>query len=287
MFWFYSILSMIGFALNFVFITKLVRELPTFQSIAYRGFGLAVTMFPFFFFLGNRDLSEAASYLPPILLGSLFTTASLFFFFEGIKLIPLGIGTAIRQSFVVVLLGVLGVLFLGNELQFSHWILIFMIVIGNIAFRVNKEDLEKSDLIHNKRGIVLCLFSGLFGGFGFFFVGKLAQDFGPYVSGYFWELGIGITALIISVIKKEQKKAAFSWKKYIQLLFASSPTILCTFGFTIAVTLGPIGIAGAIQSGAIIIIALLSAVIYKEKLSTKQWLSILFISTAIAAFKLV
>ena len=225
-----------------------------------------------------------APHLPEILLGSFLTMLSLYFLFEGMSLITVGVSHAVRQSLVIVSLAVLGWLLIGDKLSIFQWGLIFFILLGNVVFRLSESELPKH---LNTKGLVLGVLSGITSALGLFLMGKVSQNFDPYLSGYIWEVGIAVFALIVSVFKQEQKDVRPSFRDYWSMLWRSSPTVVGTFGFGLAATLGPMGIIGAIQAGSIVVIAVLSLFWHREKLTSWQWVAIVLITAAIIAFRLI
>ncbi len=286
MFWFLAVLSTIGFGLNYVFITKLVRDLPSFQSIAYRGFGLAITIAPFLLLVPREQFLQIPYYLPQILGGSFFTTLSLWLYFKVIKSIPLGIASSLRSGFGVVIIALLGILILQNQISHIHWTFILTIIFTNLYLGFSKSDTSHLITVKNSTSFILSILSGVSFALGYFMMMKVSQEFSPYLSGYLWEVGIALIGLIISLCTREYKQKKFSWKTYRKMAIASSPTVLATLGAALAATMGPIGIVGAIQSGSIIVISVLSVIIFKERLKYLQWVAITIMTMAIIGFKI-
>lgn len=118
----------------------------------------------------------------------------------------------------------------------------------------------------------------------------LSRNADPFVSGYFWEISIGIACLFLLVLR------SLIFGKHIQkidvrtffiIAACSFPTLIGTGFMSLASRDGPIGIINAIGSGLLVVSALLARFLYNEKLGKGQWASMLLILAGIVALKFV
>ena len=283
MFWLLSVLAMLGFSLGYLFMTPLIRRIPTFQSASYRGLGLMITMAPFLLLVPKEDFLQIPNFALEILLSGIFSTISLWAYFKAIQYSPVGIASSLRQGFGVILLAILSIYFLENDIAPIQWILIFVILLANGYLGLTK---SKGETFISSKAFIYSLIAGPTFALGYFFMAKVSIELSPFISGYLWEASVGILSLIISLLIKEHQEEPLRLNLLAQGTLRASPTVMGTFCAAFAITLGPAGITGAIGAGAIVVISVLSALIYKEKLSLRQWVTILVICGAIVGFKI-
>lgn len=285
MFWTLAVISMFGFALNYALITKLIRWLPIFQSIAYRGFSLALSLSPWLLFVPYEHFAMIGQHIFVILLWSISTVTSLFLYFHAIKESPIGITSASRTTIWVISFWVFWAVLFQETLTTTQWFLIGLVALLNIILWLLRTTFKEA-----RQSIILPLWMSVISwmllAVWLTCMSKVSQEYSPILSGYIWEVGIWLIWLICSWIFWEASKKNFSWETYKNMLIASSSTVLWTYWFAIAVTLWPLAIAGAIQSGSAFVIALLARVFYKEYLSSAQWFVIILMTLCIIAFRL-
>ncbi len=73
---------------------------------------------------------------------------------------------------------------------------------------------------------------------------------------------------------------------YEKISLLSSPVLIGTGSFALAVSIGPIGIASAIGTSGLIISAILAHYVYHEKLKLSQWIGLLIVTLGILGLNL-
>lgn len=243
-------------------------------------------MSPVLFFVPSEKFTQIPAHLPELIVASFFTMLSLFFYFFAIKYIPLGISSALRTGFWVFVMALLGIIFLNNVITPSQWILITGVVIFNSWLGILKSDFSHLQPGKHWLSFLASIVSALCFAFGFFLMGKVSIELSPFLSGYIWEVSIGIFACIASYVFGEFKEKKFSWNNYLKMALFASPTIASTVLGAIAMTLGPIGIFSAIQTGSIIVITIFGALFLGENLRWLQWLLVVAMMICIVGFKI-
>lgn len=268
-------LAMLGYSVYGTLITHHVRKHDGLSIATVRNLSLIISMSPLLLLAEPSNFQILPQYLPKLLLAGLTGALSLSISLWALKFLPLGIHTTLNRIFSVLLV------FIGSWLWFGEiplpieiiWII--PITIGGIALARKKVKLSHLDE-RTHIGILLITLGTALSSISFIQMSDVARNLDPFIAGYGWEVLIGICALIFGVIRwKFCGKNPFSNIKLpeaCKIALVSSPTLIGTGAFALAVTQGSVGIANAIGTGSIFISVLLGGWLYQEKLTPRQWL---------------
>ena len=118
-----------------------------------------------------------------------------------------------------------------NYLSFYQIILIVALLCTLFAFIFGKEN---SSLVRSgsiKYGVIVAVFSGLTLSVAYAMIGEISKQTSPLMIGYFWELSIGVTAMVMALVRGVFAKEGFqrvSLSDFWKILLYSSPTVLGT-----------------------------------------------------------
>ncbi|MCF7846651.1 MAG: DMT family transporter [Candidatus Gracilibacteria bacterium] len=288
MFFLLVVLSMVAYSVQGTLLAHHVRKQDSLSVAMYRNISLIVTMSPLLFLATRQELQMLPDFLPELLWSGFLGAVGLMFAFWALKFLPVGVNHAFRRALSVITMFVLGFLVFGEAISWYEAGLAGLIIATMIWLGLQKNNFAHID--HRAgTGALLVVFSALAAGGSFVLMGKMAREISPAVAGYFWEVSIGIFIVLIGLGREwivRKPIVRISTREFGRIALVSWPTLVGTGAFAYAVSLGPIGIANAIGVGGILIGTLLAHFLYKEKLTSLQWILLLALAAEIAVFKL-
>ncbi len=288
MFFFLSVLSMLSYSVQFVFLTKYARSMDALSLAIYRNLSLGITMLPLIFFVGKGETFRTLAAWPILAASASTGGIALFLGFLSQRFLPVGISTAIGSGRVV-LIFLWAYLFLQETVSLKEFLFALMIMAGVAYLSLQKHHMSHLDK-RTRHGLWYALGSTAFGSVAFFLVMTVARQTNPLAAGYFWELFIGFAVLILGFARylvTGKKVERIPRKTLLIIVFISSSTLLGTGALTLAGTMGPMGIVGAIGVAGIVVTTILSHFLYNERLNIWQWMGIGVISLGTVGLKLV
>lgn len=277
-----------GYALQFSLMASFYRKMDTLMAIAYRGLSLGLSLLPLLLWVPQEQFGRIGALwflLPPLFL---LTAAGDWTIANTVRYLPIGIATALANGLIAIVAGLIGYFFFHEVLQVQQMVVMGLIIaaVFLLGFLRSSGTLPRE---YNVRlGLLNAGLTGLFLAGGYGLVGGLSRTLHPFLVGYIWELGTGITALCFVWLRARAFKvgwSSLSAKEFIKLLVASSPTLIGTGLYAFSMTMGPLGLATAIISTQMVFTTLLSRLLYHEKLSLAQWILLLFICGLVIALR--
>ncbi len=276
MFWFWAFISMFGYALQNVLMTRYVRKIEVLSAGFYRNITFFVSFLPLLYFVPSDSYSMVHTFWPEIILACFLGAGSQWTRFLSLRYLPIGTSSAVVLGFNVLFSVLLGWVFFSEVLSFWVLVCIFITLAGSVILSTLKNDaphLEPASVI---KGFLLLLATSVMLTTAFFFVAKLSRELDPMLSAYVWESGIAVAALVFITGRKLFGGAGLervSLKTFSKIFWCVLPTLLGTAGFALAITLGPLGIVSAISATGVFVITGLSILLYKETLTYRHYIA--------------
>jgi drug/metabolite transporter (DMT)-like permease len=289
MFFFWSIVSVIAYSLQGTLLVHYARNLDPLSVSMYRTLSFVITLSPLLFFASPTEIRGIVDFWPQIIGASVCGALAAWTYFEALRFLPAGIQTAFTTGIRTLFIILAGIIFFQEYLSVWEYFFIVVVLFGGIFLGTRKTTFPHLNPQVSK-GLALCIFSGFTGMGMALFLTDVARNLNPFVAGYFWEIFIGIASFGIATLrwsftgKRVQK---ISWHTFGRIALISWPTILGTGGFTLAVTMGEIGIASAIGASGILMVTILAHFLYREKMTQIQWGALLVVILGIVGLKLV
>ena len=292
MFWLLATISMIAYSVQNVLMVHHIRQMDAWSAAMYRTLSLGISMSPLLLIAGREATLGITAVLPQVILASLLGAGGLTMAFSMFHFLPIGISTAISSGIRTVLMIVLAWIFLGEVLSVPASVLITVILLATLWLGIIRQNQKEGDLkvYQLYQGIVFVTVQGLLVAGAFILFSDAARQHNPLVVSYFWEIGIGILLMLIGLLRWKfigTPLQKISLKTFWKILLVCSPTLVGTGLFAVAVTIGPIGIVGAIGVGSIFISAVLSYWIYHEKPKRIEWFVMSLIALGIIGLRLI
>jgi drug/metabolite transporter (DMT)-like permease len=244
-------------------------------------------MLPILLFVEKEDWARTMDFWPEFLGAGIAGAVSLMCVFASLKSLPTGISEAFRRGGVVITLFLFGLFFFHETIFPEQGIFVAVILISGFILAFQKNDFAHLDK-NTTKGIFVGMIGAILAAVSIFLMSKAARELNPFISGYVWEIVIGLCALIIVLLRHWCSKFKFqkiSWGEFGRIALVSSPTLIGTGCSALAVTLGPIGILHTIGAGGIFATLILSHFLYAEKIRLSQWILILIMATGMVGLK--
>ena len=291
MYFFLLILAMFCYSLQDAFMAHFARKIESLSMSVYRNLSLGISMFVVFLFVPWQDVySFAPKQMLVLGFSSFCGSLAVTLFSLSSKTLPVGIGAGIRVTANTLMMVLIGFILFGEILNKWELLVILFVILGILLLTMQKIDVKH--LIHGNplKGFIYSIIGGFCAAFAFSFMSEAARNENPLVVAYFWELFIGIFALIIGIFRYlffKIKIEKISKKTFLHILLGATPTVVGTVSFTIAIRHVPIGIAGAFLALDVLMLSLFGVFMFKEKLQPLQLLGIVMVVLSVVILKII
>jgi len=289
MFIFLVIISALGFALQYAFITKFVRSWDALSMSAYRSLSLWLSLLPLLLFTTQANILAVLDYQVELISAAIAAWFSVWLYFYSMKSLPLGVSYSIRYLTSVLASLVISWFLFYESISLTTFGFISLGLAWGIylsIFKVNFTHLESKWFY---TAICWAIISGFMLSLGLMLMSKVARELDPFVAWYFWELEAAIVFVIMLLLRwifTWQKVEKISGKDFGKILLACSPTIVGTWGFALAVLYGPAWVASALSVVGVIFTTIIATLFFKEHLKLYQYIAILVIIIGIFGIKI-
>lgn len=298
MFFFLLLCSAFGYALQGALMAGIYRRFDRLNAIAYRGLSLGITMSPLLLFVPSNTGISLYSVFFHYVIACILAAFGNWCFAGVYTCFFVGIANALCVGFCSIMSMVFSYILLGDRVNLYQGSLALLLIVFLVATAATRNrqaslvSLPNADRII--LGVFLALLGGIFLGLAFTLVGYLSRNVHPLLIAWLWEFGIGVFAISIvygrfvigrqfgvnDLIKPRENNLPRD--EIIKIALYSSPTILGTGCYAVALTLGPMPIAAALSATAVIFSTLFGYFFFKERLNNLQ-LSLLVINGLLIA----
>lgn len=277
MFWILIGITIFGFAIQSVFMSHLVRQIDTLSGSMYRSISLIFLMLPLLLLADMDMIWEVWKYQSQLIPAAISWALSTWFWYSAVKKLPMGISASLKSITTIVGSLILGWIFFA---EYFTWIAIVSIIIMLIWGIIISNSNTKFDHLDNEnlvKGIFYSFIAGLLGSVTVFFMISVSRELWPYITGYFWEVEIAIALIIMVLMRKvffNGKIEKISKKQFRNIAIAASPTLPATWAMAVAGTLWDFAIISVMLTLIIVVITIIGALFFKEKLNRLQYIGI-------------
>lgn len=289
MYFILALVSMLGYSLQGIWMTRIYRRTDALTASAFRGLALGVTMLPLLFFADFSALSSGSFYR--LLFEAAFYAAlANWSFAKASRHLPMGLAYAAAVGLQTVFVVVLDMIALRQPLSSSMLLSIGVIIGGNALcgiFRAGAspegpaapaaENWSRVPEPNTPLGFVFAVSYAVFVAATMLAVTKLSRTSNTYLAAYSWEFTIGVVAWAIAWgrwIIGRGIMPIVSRRDLREIWIGSSPTLIGTGCFTAALSMGSMAIANAVLSGMIVVTSIAAHFLYGERFTRLQWLGI-------------
>ncbi len=288
MFFAFALLSSLGYVLQTVLLVRFARSMDALSLVFYRNISFVVTLLPLLLGWKSGQEEMLLRHAGHFVLAGVFGALYLFCVYEGMRSLSAGSNNALTSASTTVAI-LIGSMLLGQHLTGVSQVLILALAASAVVLGFGHQHFDHLDG-RVARGLFLSIIAGIPGAGTKMLLARITNDVNPLVAGYAWEVSIGLaSAVLIGCIflYRGEHVQRVSIKTALGIALASSPTLLGTGSFALAITLGPLGLVQAIGAGSsLVLMGVLSAFFYREHLTLRQWIPILCIAAFIATLRL-
>ena len=277
MFWILIGITILGFAIQAVLTSHIVRQIDTLSGSMYRSITLIFVMLPLLLLADIETISRVGQYQSQLIPAAIAGALATWFSYSAVKKLPMGISASLKTITSVIGSLILGWIFFQ---EYFTPIAIVSIVIMLIGWVIIWNSKTKFDHLDNEKlitGIIYSFIAGLLGSITVFFLVSVSRELWPYVAGYFWEVEIAIALIVMVLLRKvfaNGKIEKISKKQFRNIAIAASPTLPATWAMAVAGTLWDFAIISVMLTLIIVVITIISAIFFKEKLGKMQYIGI-------------
>lgn len=233
----------------------------------------------------NRDCRQDSESWKIITLAVLGSALS----FYALKFVPVGIKTIFSGVIGAIWAIVLGIIFFGESINAVSGLLIGAILLSGYFLGKQKNDFAHLD--NNVwKGVFIVFIAQIITGFSFYYVAYVSRELSPFVAGYFWEMLIGVFAIIIMAFRPlydGKSLHKISLQQFGKIAGICSLTLAGTGFFMYGITIGNYGIAQVMMNGAIFVSIFVAHIAFGERLTKRQWIWIFALMAEIIALNFV
>ena len=290
MFFFIAFIAAFGYALQMTLMAGFYRRMDTLSAVAYRGLSLGLSMLPLLAWAPVEQYARLGSVWPVLLLLFILTACGDWAIADVVRFLPVGVGTAIANSLIAIVTAFLGFVFFHEALQTGQVVMMTLIILAVFVLGLTRSTGTLPPEYNLRRGLTSAGLTGLLLGGGFCAMGSLSRSVHPFLVGYVWELGTGLMAVFILLLRSKLNRpglARLRAKEFGKLALACSPTLIGTGLYALSMSMGPMGLATAIIATQMVFTTLLAWMVYHEKLTWLQWGILLVICGLVMGLKIV
>ena len=265
--------SMLGYATQGTLMAVIYRRMDPQTATAVRGLSLAFVMTPLLLFVPREAWTQIPAFLPGILLAGLLSSLGVWCMAHAYRFLPIGITNALLSMFNATLIALLGMVFFREFLSWRQAVLIALILVCVLMIGLTRSPVPISRVARPSRGILLCLVFSLFISSALIILSSISRRLDPMLTAYLWESIIGVFACVIALVRSAIYRRPV-WRiaprEVLRIALYSSPTLIGSGAYMLAVTMGPVGIVSAVNSTMIVVSTLLARVLFKERIGHRQ-----------------
>ena len=253
MFYALSIGSMLGYTIQTLLLVHHARKIDGLSLAFYRNISFVITLLPLCTGSSRTDFAFALDHWYYFAIAGLAGGIYLALSYTSYRAIPVGIHTTITKASSTITITALGWWYFGERITLHAGFIIAIILFGSLLL-----GMQRSSFAHlNNRhlyGFSLCVLSAIpLALTTLAFAAMTRQDI-PLLSGYLWEISIACASAVLMVFRYLFLRIPLqkiSWRMFLRIALCSSPTLLGTGFFSIALSMGPVAIVNAIGSSSI------------------------------------
>ena len=279
------LLSRFAYAFNDVLVGRLARQHGQVEVAALRGLSLGITMAPLLLFVPAAAWGALAARWPSYLLMIAVTAACNVLQNRAARFLPFGLRSAVMISTISIASVLLGALFFGERLSSTEGLLCLLLIgaavlaaLGEHAAHEIQPDIPK--------GAVLSLSAGLFLSVASVLTKRLAIATHPMLIAWAWEFGAGAILLAPLVWQWRRGIPPGLLGRFRGTAVASAPTVVGSGASIAALSLGALGLWGAIAGTQVLFTAALGVLWHREVMGTRRWVCFLAAATAVSGLAL-
>jgi len=279
------LLSRLGYAFNDVLVGRLARQHGHVEIAALRGLALGLTMAPLLVFVPAAAWSALAARWPAYLLMIAATAACNVMQNHAARFLPFGLRSAVMISTISIASLLFGAFLFGERLSLSQGLLCVVLIgagvlaaLGGHAAHEIQPDIKK--------GALLAFGAGLFLSVAAVLTKRLAMATHPMLTAWAWEFGAGAILVAPLLFQWRRGVPAGLLARFRSTAAASAPTVLGSGASIAALSLGALGLWGALAGTQVLFTAVLGVVWHREVMGVRRWLCFLTAAAAVSGLTL-
>lgn len=249
----------------------------------YRGLSFILVMLPLLFLSSWEDIALILQHGWTLFFASVAGAVTYITALNTVRYLPVGVGTALRQTISIFCSVLLGMLFLNEYLSLMQVAILGLMLAAGVLLSILRTEHAHLDIAKAWKGVWLSVITGGSAAVAFYLFTVLARETTPFVATYFWEVGVGVVSalylLFLVATSRYTGRVILPFKKAAGIIGIGSLTIIASTCYALAVNYGPFALASGLVSTIILITTVAGWYLYNERLARTQ---LLLIGTSVA-----
>ncbi len=275
------LLSRLAYAFNDVLVGRLSRLHGRLEIAALRGLALGVTMSPLLLFVPAAAWTALAARWPSYLLMIAATAACNVMQNNAARFLPFGLRSAVMISTISIASVLLGASLFGERLSPAQGLLCLLLIGAGVLAALG--DHAAHEIQPNvPKGAALALGAGLFLSIAAVLTKRLAIATHPMLTAWAWEFGAG--AILVGPLLWQWQRGVPPGLllRFRATTVASLPTVVGSGASIAALSLGALGLWGALAGTQVLFTAVLGVVWHREVMGLRRWLCFMAAAAAVS-----
>jgi drug/metabolite transporter (DMT)-like permease len=279
------LLSRFAYAFNDVLVGRLARLHSHVEIAALRGLALGLTMAPLLLFVPAPAWGALAARWPSYLLMIAATAACNVLQNHAARFLPFGLRSALMISTISIASLLLGATLFGERLSPTQAVLC-LLLIGAAVLAALGDHAAHEIRPNIPKGAALAISAGLFLSVAAVLTKRLAMATHPMLTAWAWEFGAG--AILVAPLLWHWRRGVPPGLlgRFRRTALASAPTVVGSGASIAALSLGALGLWGALAGTQVLFTAVLGVLWHREVTGVRRWLCFLTAAGAVSGLAL-
>ncbi len=277
--------SRLAYAVNDILIGRLARLHDQVEVAALRGAALGLTMAPLLLWAPAEAWGALAARWPIYLLAIAATAGCNVLQNQAARHLPFGLRSAFMFTTISIASVLMGAVLFGERLTPAQ-AAFSVLLVGSAVVAALGSHAAHEIRPNIPRGAALAIAAGSLLAVAAVLTKRLALETHPLLTAWAWEFGSGLILAGPLLWRWRRGVPPGLWRRFGRITWASSPTVVGSGASIAALTLGALGLWGALAGTHLLFTAVLGVLWHRETMGARRWLSFATAAAAIAGLTL-
>ncbi len=280
--------SMLGYALQNVLLVRYARSIDALSLSFYRNATFVVTLSPLLLGATGADAASLLGRWPLLVVSALAGAIAQSLSFSAFRRLNVGVASAFNAGCASVVTVAMSRTFLGETVDGTTAAFIGLVCAGCLLLgvqRMSHPELQP----RTATGFLLCLCASVFFVTTRIVLASASRSANPWLSSYVWETSFAGASAGMLLLRRAAGRPGLQRiapRDLARIALFALPTLAGTTLYAFAARLGPLPVLSAFSTLSLAASAILARILYREKLTSGQWLAMGVILAGVLGTKL-